>query len=292
MIFERITMLQIDYFMAVARHLNFTKAAKSVYVSQPSLSRQVALLENEVGVQLFHRGGKGAELTSAGSLLYEDLSTIKQQLKVAFENARQSTFCSYGVVKIGCLETMETDSFLPQMIDRINRHCPSADVSLEQHSFKPLRDMLINGSLDIIFTLSFEIDDSFDVCSRVVHETTMSIFMSTSHPLATRSKLSIADLKNENFIMIDRNESPRGADMFIEICAKYGFSPNIVKQVPNPESLLLNIKSGIGLSIMDSAIFLRNREAYRVFNIPEIPMSIVMVWKEKDQLKAEQLFDA
>ncbi len=290
MIFERITMLQIDYFMAVASHKNFTKAAQSLYVSQPSLSKQVAQLEHEIGVQLFVRSKKGVTFTPAGAVLFEELTSVKQLLKGAFEKARQSGLGANAVINIGCLEAMDTDAFLPKMLEQLKQHHPSVDISLERHSFKILRERLITGALDVIFTLSFEIDDSFAVCSRAVYDTSMSIFMSNTHPLASRDHLTMEDLANEKFVMISRDESPRGSDHFVASCQAHGFSPNIVKQVPNPESLLLSVKSGFGITSMDSVVNLRNPDAFRVFEMPAEKIEIVMAWKEENQLKADLLF--
>ena len=73
MLYKGITLLQIEYFIAVAKSLYFTDAARNLYVSQPSLSKQIALLEKEIGVQLFNRSTRGVRLTPAGAVLYKEL---------------------------------------------------------------------------------------------------------------------------------------------------------------------------------------------------------------------------
>ncbi len=289
MIFERITMLQIDYFIAVATHKNFTKAAQSLYISQPSLSKQVAQLEYEIDVQLFIRSKKGVTLTPAGTLLLRELTQFKRQLKSAFEKARQLNYGSNAVINIGCLEAMDTDVFLPYMLEQLQQNHPSIDINLERHSFKLLREKLIEGTLDVIFTLSFEVGDNFPVCFTTVYNTTMSIFMSRMHPLAERDHVTMADLVNEDFVMISREESPKGCDHFVGSCLSSDFSPNIVKQLPNPESLLLSVKSGLGITCMDSVVNLGNREAFKAFEIPKQGVDIVMAWKESNQGKADLL---
>ncbi len=291
MLFEQITMLQINYFMAVARHLNFSKASKSLYVSQPSLSRQVSMLEHQVGVQLFYRTPKGVELTPAGKILYEDLSKLQQQLKMTFEKVRSSTLCNGSEIRIGCLEAMDTDLFLPQMINNFKNRYPQVDIILERHSFKVLREALIKGTLDVIFTLSFEAEDNPALSSKTVFETCLSVFMSCSHPMAELNELKIRDLRDENFVMVQRDECPRGADQFIEICRQNGFSPKIIRQVPNPESLLLCVKSGLAISMLDATIYLRNKDAYKIFHFPDYPVEIIMAWKHGDQLKAKQFLE-
>lgn len=290
MIYERITMIQIDYFIAVARHLNFTKAAKSLYVSQPSLSKQVASLEAEIGIQLFFRTKRKVQLTSAGATLFEELSNVKQQLRASFEKVRQSDFYGNGSIKIGCLESMDTDVFLPAMIRKFKSYYSDVDVFLERHSFKMLREKLLNGSLDIIFTLSFEIDTNMEIDFKTVYRTTSSIFMVASHSFAHHETLDLKDLRYENFIAIDRDESPRGFDSFIDLCRRNDFCPIIAKQLPNPESILLCVKAGLGIAILDSNIRVHNKNYYKTFKLHDDAMSIIMACKKDNQNKAALFF--
>ena len=85
---------QIDYCIELAHTLNFSRAAENLFVSQPSFSYQIRLLEEEVGFAIFERSGKGAALTPAGTQFVGFLSGMREDLKRAIEqSARQSTFC-------------------------------------------------------------------------------------------------------------------------------------------------------------------------------------------------------
>lgn len=290
MSFERIKMIQIDYFIAVAHHLNFTKAAKSLYISQPSLSKQVALLEQEIGVQLLYRTKRTVRLTPAGIILLKELSDIKQRLNVAFEKSRQSGLGENSPITIGCLDAMNTDIFIPELLNRFKEQHPNVKIILERHSFRLLREKVLDGTLDIIFTLSFEIDSTLEIASDVLYDLVGSIFMSSSNPLAKRESLSLKDLKNENFVMISRDESPRGFDGVIKICRDNGFTPNIVKQLPNIESLLMCVESGLGVTVLDSNVRLHNKDKFKIFEIVDDYISIVMAWKKDNMDPAIPFF--
>ena len=147
----------------------------------------------------------------------------------------------------------------------------------------------MNGSLYVIFTLSFEIDSSLDIVSDNIFQSRSSIVMSMANPLAQKEKVTFEDIKNENFVFISRDESPRGFDSVISLCQKNGFTPKIVKQLPNIGSLLLSVESGLGISILDSKIRIKN-EHLKHFEIENDQISIVMAWKKENINPTVSLF--
>jgi DNA-binding transcriptional LysR family regulator len=143
---------QIKYFAAVARHLNFTEAARSVHLSQPALSKQIALLESELGFNLFIRTSRSVRLTPAGVVLLKELEHISGLLEAAIENARAASTGKTGNLSVGCLEALDIREFLPDAIAAFIKKYPDIKLSLERKSFKALLDALYGGTLDIIFT--------------------------------------------------------------------------------------------------------------------------------------------
>jgi len=288
--YKGITLFQIEYFFAVARHLNFTEAAKSLYVSQPSLSKQILILENEIGIQLFFRTKRDVRLTAAGMVLLKEMGGIIELIENAIEKSKKPDLGENSTITIGCLEAMDTSTFLPVIIKKFKEKYPSINLVLERHSFKTLREKLVNKTLDIIFTLSFELDDSLGILSNVVHKGNGYIVMDKSNPLASTKDLTLRDLKDENFVIISRDESPKGFDGIISLCKKYGFNPKIVKQLPNAESLLLCVESGIGVALFDSNIRMHNNDNIKGFKIEDDFISVIMAWKKENMNTAIPLF--
>jgi DNA-binding transcriptional LysR family regulator len=288
--YKGITLLQIEYFFAVARHLNFTEAAKSLYVSQPSLSKQIAILENEIGIQLFFRTKRDVRLTAAGMVLLKEMGGIIEQIENAIEKSKKPDLGENSTITIGCLDAMDTSTFLPVIIKKFKEKYPSINLVLERHSFKALREKLVNKTLDIIFTLSFELDDSLGILSDIVHKGNGYILMDKSNPLASTKDLTLSDFKDENFVIISRDESPKGFDGIISLCKKYGFNPKIVKQLPNIESLLLCVESGMGVALFDSNIRMHNNDNIKGFKIEDDFISVIMAWKKENMNTAIPLF--
>lgn len=289
MLHKGITLLQIEYFIAVARSLNFTDAAKSMYVSQPSLSKQIALLEKEIGVQLFNRSTRGVRLTPAGAVLYKELGNVLETIHNAIEKSSKKDLGEEGFITIGCLDSMDLDNFLPPIIKFFKDRHKGINIIFERHSFKKLREKLMSNNLDIIFTLSFEIDDSLDLVYDTVFKSSSSIVMSITNPLSIKEKLTLSDIKDEDFVFISRDESPKGFDGIISLCREHGFTPNIVKQLPNIESLLLCVESGLGIAILDSNIRRRNSNL-KHFEIENDQVDAVMAWKKENMNPSVSLF--
>jgi len=288
--YKRITLLQIEYFIAVARHLNFTKAAKSLYVSQPSLSKQIAILEDEIDVQLFFRTKRDVRLTAAGMVLLKEMGGVIEQIENAIEKSKKPDLGENSTVTIGCLDAMDMRTFLPTIIKKFKEKYPSVNLILERHSFKVLREKLINKTLDVIFTLSFELDDSLGILSDVVHRGNGYIVMDKSNSFSSKSDLTLKDIKDENFVIISRDESPKGFDGIISLCRKHGFTPKIVKQLPNIESLLLCVESGIGIALLDSNIRMHNSDNIKGFKIEDDFIEVIMAWKKENMNTAIPLF--
>jgi len=287
--YQQINLQQIGYFLAVAKYLNFTEAAKNLYVSQPSLSKQIALLEGEIGVQLFIRTKRTVNLTAAGEYLFEKLSGIHEAIYSAVDEARRIDSDCTGSLTIGCLEMLDTNQFLLSPMEYFNSIYPNINITLERHSFKALRERLLSGKLDMIFTLSFELE-AMNVESRTIYETSGCIAVSRSNPLAAREVVRLEDLKDEKFLMISRDETPNGFDSIIALCRSHGFTPNIVKQLPNAESLLLCVESGQGVALLDSYVRVFDSNKVRRIPLENNQVQVVIAWKSENRNPSIKLF--
>lgn len=287
--YKRITLLQIEYFFAVAKYLNFTEAAKNLYASQPSLSKQIAILEKEIGVELFYRTKRDVRLTAAGLVLLKEIGGVIDTIESAIDKAREPNLGENSTLTVGCLDAMDT-KFLPKIIKEFKGKYPGVNLILERHSFRALREKLINGTLDIIFTLSFEIDNSLGIVSNIVHKGNGYIVMEASNPLANKKDLTLNDVKNEDFVIISRDESPKGFDGIVSLCRRHGFTPNIVKQLPNIESILLCVESGMGVALFDTNIRIQDNKNLRGFKIDDDSISVIMAWRKENMNTAIPLF--
>ena len=149
------TSQQIQYFLSAAKHLSFTKAAEEFYTSQPTISRQIAALEEELGFDLFYREGKQLRLTSGGLVMLAEFNQQRSSLQNAIQRVGQIEGGFEGELNIAYLTSLDTDYYVyPPTMVFSSRH-PKIAVNLDSGSFGTLRQRLENGEYDIIFTYNF-----------------------------------------------------------------------------------------------------------------------------------------
>lgn len=278
-------LIQIEYFNSVARHLNFTAAAKSLFVTQPSLSKQIALLEKELGVRLFYRNKRTVQLTPAGLVLYNEFEKINVQIDRAIEKVKHADQGSSGNLSIGCLETINIDMFFPDFIKQFSDLYPEIQISIERGGFKYLREKLQDDIFDIIFTLSIDIQNPHDLFVKKIHKRKGCIVMSKKNKLSERKDLPVEELSGEPCFIFSNAESP-GVSMNAQKTAKFHGFKNI-KMVHNMETLLSNLELGFGFSLLDRSISEHRKNDFKFFDLPgkEAIFYVVCAWK-KDNLNS------
>ena len=277
-------LMRIKYFVEVAKWGSFSKAAQMLYVSQPNLSRQIALMEQEVGFELFHRTGKTIQLTRAGEYLYGQFRDLPEFAERAIAHAETISRREESSISIGVLEGQDVNAFLSDRINHLREQEPNLLVELERNSFRNLRQGLDRGTYDVLFTLEFELIGRDDWDSLILFQQPGAIVLSRSHPLAGRDDLTIEDFRNEPFVAISRENSPGGYDLLLKQCAECGFTPNIVRETATTESLFLCVEMGMGVAILDRNTRLERNNALRIIDIPgSRAAGLVAVWRKDNR---------
>ena len=277
-------LMRIKYFVEVSKWGSFSKAAQMLYVSQPNLSRQIALMEQEVGFELFHRSGKNIQLTRAGEYLYGQFRDLPELTERAIAHAEAISRRDAGSLSIGVLEGQDVNAFLSGRINSLREKDPNLLIELERNSFRNLRQGLDRGAYDVLFTLEFELEGRDDWDSVMLFQQPGAIVLSRSHPLANKDKLTIEDFRNEPFVAISRENSPGGYNLLLKQCAECGFTPNIVRETATTESLFLCVEMGMGVAILDRNTRLERNDTLRIIDIPESRAAgLVAVWRKDNR---------
>lgn len=279
-----VNLMRIKYFVEVAKWGSFSKAAQMLYVSQPNLSRQIALMEQEVGFELFHRTGKTIQLTRAGEYLYGQLREIPDHTERAIAHAEAISRRDSDSLSIGVLEGQDVNTFLSERINSLREQNPSLMIEMERNNFRNLRQGLDRGAYDVLFTMEFELAGRSEWDSILLLQQPGAIIMSRSHPLAQRQDLSISDFRMEPFVAISREESPGGFNLLLRQCADSGFTPNIVRETATMESLFLCVEMGMGVALLDRNTRLERNTSLRFIDIPESRAAgLVAVWRKDNR---------
>src|SRR3954470_7438641 len=146
---------QLEYFSAVARHRHFTRAAESLYVTQPALSQQVRRLEAELGLTLFRRTSKGVELTAAGEDLLAHAENVLAEVAAARADMDRHTGIARGVVRVA--STAADAPRLPEALAAFHADHPGIQIALRQGSASEVVALVQRGSVDVaVLALSGE----------------------------------------------------------------------------------------------------------------------------------------
>ena len=188
----------LRYFIAVAETGSLTVAAeRRLFTSQPSLSRQIRDLEEEVGADLFSRSARGVELTVAGKAFLDHARLALSQVDAAGEAARRAAQPSKPVFALGFLTGQEM-TWLPRAMQVLREELPKVDVTVSSHYSPDLADALARGKLDLAFLRA---EPGFDLDYRVVSQEKLVVLMPSDHRLTERATIRPGDFAGEPFIM-------------------------------------------------------------------------------------------
>jgi DNA-binding transcriptional LysR family regulator len=233
-------------FICVAEYLNFTKAAEQLYVSQSTLSKHIAELEEQVGVQLFIRTHHSVQLTPPGAMLFEESRLLVDKMEELFEKTRKSQIKVWGTLRIGCLGIEHV--FLPKIIKHFSALYPNVALNIQIMPGNMINEALERQELDIGFNpfIGNELTSKFEV--REIRRARLCFLLPRHHPYANKYSLDLSDLKQERFLLMSPDTYPIGDDWFIRQCNLKGFTPNIVSHASRIESIFWQVSSGLAIS--------------------------------------------
>ncbi len=187
----------LRYFIAVAETGSLTVAAeRRLHTSQPSLSRQIRDLENQVGVELLSRSGRGVELTAAGKAFIDHARLALTQVDAAVEAARRAAQPAKQRFALGFLTGQEM-TWLPEAMHILRDELPNVDVTVSSDYSPDLAEGLARGKLDLALLRA---EPGFDLTYRVVSQEPLVVLMPSDHPLTSREAIRPQELVGEPFI--------------------------------------------------------------------------------------------
>ncbi len=186
------TTKQIDYCIELSRTLNFSRAAENQFVSQPTFSYQIRLLEEEVGFMIFERSGKGAALTPAGAQFVSFLAGMREELKRAVEQGQNFSARYKDSISIS-LMVREALCFLPEAMRMFAKEYPDVQI-VPKFEYENGMDGFLKNETDILFALK---EQTRQISGMTVHdlfESRIYLIARRDDPLAEKNVITEADL--------------------------------------------------------------------------------------------------
>ena len=238
---------QLRYYMAVCKHLNFSKAAEELFVAQPTISTAVKELEEEFGITLVHRLSYGVSLTAEGRQFAQMAKELLDQVQNVEENMAELGN-NRNLVRVG-LPPVNAGLWFPEIYSGFKSLYPDVSIEMVEQNSQELIKKLADEYLDvIIIPVTFEVSDDFSVIP--VHQVETSFCVSPDHPLAGRTSVSITELKDEPLVKYAHQ-----SDFIWKLFLKHGIKPNIILYSGQYHTIYRYIYQGIASSFMtkDSA---------------------------------------
>ena len=242
----------LRYFVSVAELLNFTKAAAKLRVAQPSFSRQIRDLEEELGVPLLERNSRFVRLTEAGKAFATEARAVLQHAEAAAQTARAFAHSNHGHLNVGYAPSL-TVEVLPQALRSFEKECPRVRVTIQDLSIREMINGLREGRLDAALTvessgkemrgLAFEKLRSYPVC----------VALGATHRLVRAKRIDLAELNGERLIVYSREEYPEYHEWLNGL-----FGRPIQRLLKNAEehdsgtSLIAAVEAGRGVAVVAS----------------------------------------
>lgn len=270
------------YFLAVADALHFRKAAETLCISQPGLSRQIKQMEAILGTALFVRDKKKVDLTPAGSFLKGEIEFIVNHLERTKKQVRAISEGNQGEVRIGFLGSA-MQKVIPGLLVKLQRSFPKVNTSLEELSNRAQIEALIKDQLDLGFVRLARVPKGLQIAP--VHEDSFSVVLPKDHVLNAQNFEGMGQLKKEEFILFAQEYSPLYYDTVMSICEDAGFRPKVSHKSVHAQTIFKLVENHLGIAIVPTSLQYGFQMDVKFIELRKVPQRAILsaVWKEDNR---------
>jgi DNA-binding transcriptional LysR family regulator len=244
---------QLRYFIAVAEARHFGRAAQSLHISQPPLSRAIRSLEERLGVALFTRNRRRVELTAEGVPLLERARRLTGELERSVQELGAMARGEHGRLRIGFVSLADY-GVLPGMLKAFKAAQPGVALALREMLSPEQSAALAAGMLDFGLLLP-PVPESPGLEHLVVQRERFLAALPARHRLARgKGKLAMSSLAGEPLVMVPRAIAPGLYDIVAGLAARAGFSLNIAQEAIQMQTVVSLVSSGLGAAIVPASV--------------------------------------
>jgi DNA-binding transcriptional LysR family regulator len=235
----------LQVFLSVAKHLNFTRAGEEIHLSQPSVSVRVRHLEEELGVKLFEQLGKRMTLTEAGQMLVPYARRVVAALDDARHAIEELQGLERGTLRIGA-STTPGMYLVPKLIATFKLKYPKIETRLEIQDTRQIEGEVIRNEFDFGFVGGHLVGSEVEVMPWLTDE--IVLVAPTGHPLTRKKRVTISDLKGEQFISREQGSATQA--IVDDRLRASGLELATVMEMNNPEAVKKAVQSGLGVAFL------------------------------------------
>lgn len=276
-----VTFRQIEIFLSVVALGSFSKAADSLFLSQSTVSRSIQNLESAFGFPLFLRSEQGVALTDKGKIIHRELNAMVSRL----QDVVQLTGSGTGVdekktVNIGYLQNDEIKEHVHRYAEAYQKNHPEISLNLTPYHFSDLRESLIYGFVDCIFSFGIGFGRLRNINIGKIATLDSYFAVPASRLIADERTLDTRQLSGMTLYLATVAEMQSPEERALNICRRYGFEPQAVRYAPARYAIEYAVRSGQGFAIEGEDFNKRFPNEIRMFKIekPIEDQSVILAW--------------
>lgn len=290
-----IELRHLKYFIAVIEAESYSLAAERVFVAQSALSRQVILLEKEVGYKLLFRSAiknMPVRPTPAGAELYKWGKKLLEDAASAVTAAQKASSGITGILRLATNRSLPL-GFIPELIQGFCLQYPEIDINIKEMSPAEQYLALENDELDLGFSTIGPTPAFPLIKSACIRKDRLAVVVSKAHRFAQRSNIDIKELAEEKFVFPARTESPSYYDWLLKSTVESGFVPHIQKHAERASNLIIYVAAGFGIAF--HPFIIENIPAHIVTLVPvngiDNQVQQVLTWRKEENPLIKKFVD-
>lgn len=240
-------MNKLKYFISIVEEGSISKAASSLNMTQPPLSMALKKFEGELGISLFTRKGKKLTLTSSGKIIYEQGKELIHSSSAIIKEAKEQEEGKKGFITIGC-STVANLTIIPLVIQRMKEKNINITIKVLEGNTAFILEQLRSHQMDIGFIRNIINKEDF-YTTTLLYEP-LYIALPPNHPLSNHKQISLADLKEDNFLMPYTTLGFGISEFILEGCESFGFKPNVIYWGTETLPMLDMVSRGLGIAFV------------------------------------------
>lgn len=295
---------QIEYVLAVAEERSFSKAAKRLFVTQPSLSKFIINLETSLGVTLFDRSSSPITVTEAGNIFIETANRMKELEEEMSLRLNELSGLKNGNLRIGTSPFYAANMLMKTVLYFHNKY-PDIQITIQEDTYRNIEDSILRGDIDIMIGTSNADEELFNIEELCTEKLYLAVpntrpvnkkcaeYILTAEDIRTNSeKLFMGEtvkldmFKKERFVL--RSNSDITQIQQKKICRAAGFVPETVLESNNLDTIFSFVCAGLGVAFVPDTFIkfsdTENHPAYYALNNPEAEKHIKLIYKKNKYL--------
>ena len=272
----------LQFFLAVAEELHFRKAAERLFISQPGLSKQIKELENQLGVKLFDRHTRKVVLTPPGAYLKGEMTHYFRKLDQIIEHTKLIDQGKQGNLKLGYVGSA-MQKIIPDLLLSFRKMHPKILFNLREMDNQKQIEGLLVQELDLTFVRLENIPRGLEF--RAVLREPFCLVLPQDHPLDQSNFKSLAQLKDEPFILFDQKYSPSYYQTVLQLFKDSGFSPIVSHNTIHSNTIYKLVTHHLGISIVPKSLQMNSAKGVKFIELDQLPQRTVLsaVWNSNNR---------